>query len=127
MSQMVNFNASNFEKTCNAYGISIGDAGELAGVSRAYFYTAKRQGKVNNSILSKFHEYVRHTTQKGEPVFTQMSLVLEKADHELKGINKENTDQLQEDHKLIQSLGYEKICRLYQLAKFEKENGYIGG
>ena len=127
MSRMVNFNTDNFEATLSKYGISYVDAAKIAEVSDGYFYAARRKGKVNNSVLSRFHENVRHPTQKGEPVFTQMSLVLEKADHELKGINKENTDQLQEDHKLIQSLGYEKICRLYQLAKFEKENGYIGG
>lgn len=127
MSQMVNFNTDKFEKTLSNYGINYIEAAKIAGVSKGYFYTAKSLGKVNNSVLSKFHEYVRRMPLKSEPVYTQMSLILEKDEHETKDIKRENLNQLLEDHKLIQNLGYEKICRLYQLAKFLKENGYIGG
>ncbi len=128
MSRMVGFDYQKFEKTCKEHNITVYEAGKLAGRSKTYFVACKNNNKVNNSALSKFHEFVRRLPNYEDEIATQLSFdftnleVCEQKESEEKTI-----DQLTEDRKIVEEFGYEKICRLYNLAKCLKENGYIGG
>ena len=128
MSKMVGFNYQHLEKTCKEHNMTVYEAGELVGRSKTYFMTCKNNNKVNNSALSMFYELVRHLPKYEEEIATQLSFDFSDLEpHEEKASQEETIDQLTEDRKIVEELGYEKICKLYRLANCLKENGYIGG
>lgn len=128
MSKMVGFNYERLEQTCKEHNMTVYDAGELVGRSKTYFVTCKNNNKVNNSALSRFYELVRHIP-KNEYEQQSFDFIINDSclDQVLKRDPEDKTDKLAEDRKIVEKYGYEKICRLYSLACFLKENGYIGG
>lgn len=128
MSTMVGFDFDKLEKTCNEHNMTVYEAGELVGRSKTYFMVCKNNNKVNRSALYMFYELVRHLPKNEEEIATQLSFDFSNLEpHEEKASQEETIDQLTEDRKKVEELGYETICRLYRLANCLKENGYIGG
>lgn len=128
MSTMVGFDFEKLEKTCNEHNMTVYEAGELVGRSKTYFMVCKNNKKVNRSVLYMFYELVRHLPKNEEEIATQLSFDFSNLEpHEEKASQEETIDQLTEDRKKVEELGYDTICRLYRLANCLKENGYIGG
>lgn len=128
MSKMTGFNFEKLEKTCNEHNMSVYDAAELCGKSQTYFMVCRNNNKVNRSVLNRFYELVRHLPKDEEEIATQLSFDFSNLEpREEKASQEETIDQLTEDRKKVEELGYDTICRLYKLANCLKENGYIGG
>lgn len=128
MSTMVRFNFEKLEKTCKEHNMTVYEAGELVGKSRNYFMVCRNNNKVNRSSLYMFYELVRQCPKHEEEIATQLSFDFSNLEpREEKASQEETIDQLTEDRKKVEELGYETICRLYRLANCLKENGYIGG
>lgn len=49
----VAFDADKFYNTAKEQGISLSELGQKVGMSYNYFYTAKREGKINPAVLKE--------------------------------------------------------------------------
>lgn len=123
---MMNFDVNALKLKLSSAGLTTIEAGKIIGRSEAFLYRPMREGRINRSDFYKLVHVANELIKKNykEPVQLELPdivLPAPKAKTEVESA----TEEITADIELIHKLGYEKICRLYELANYEKKYGFI--
>lgn len=125
---MMNFNIDKLDSKIAQAQLTRTEVCKRIGRSSAFLYVPMKTGKMNRSDFYKIDHVLNSLIESNRKEPTQLELP-EPINFNVVTKEEASTDdaiaKMTDDIKLVHELGYKKVCRLYELANYEKKYGFI--
>ena len=124
---MMNFNVEKLDSKIAQAHLTRAEVSKRIGRSDAFLYVPMKTGRIKRSDFYKIDHVLTSLIENNhkDPIQLEPEIINVDVVTNEEVSTDDAIAKMTDDVKLVHELGYQKICRLYELASYEKKYGFI--